>query len=49
MFKRNMDADDKLCYLNNRVFSGDLLMNAGFALDLNKEYDSWVLELIEVK
>lgn len=30
-------------------FSGDLLMNAGFALDLNKEYDSWVLELTEVK
>ena len=45
----NLAADDKLCYLNNRVFSGDLLMNAGFALDLNKEYDSWVLELIEVK
>ena len=45
----NLAADDKPCYLNNRVFSGDLLMNAGFALDLNKEYDSWVLELIEVK
>lgn len=45
----NLAADDKPCYLNNRVFSGDLLMNAGFALDLNKEYDSWVLDLIEVK
>lgn len=41
----NLAADDKPCYLHNRIFSGDLLMNAGFALDLNKEYDSWVLEL----
>ena len=45
----NLAADDKPCYLHNRIFSGDLLMNAGFALDLNKEYDSWVLELTEVK
>lgn len=45
----NLAAGDQPCYLNDRVFSGDLLMNAGFALDLNKEYDSWVLELTEVK
>ena len=37
------------CHLNDRVFSGALLMDTGFELHLNSEYASWILELNEVK
>ena len=36
------------CFLNDRVFSGALLMNTGIELQLEREYASWVLELTEI-
>lgn len=36
------------CFLNDRVFSGALLMNTGIEVQLEREYASWVLELTEV-
>ena len=36
------------CFLNDRVFSGALLMNTGIELQQEREYASWVLELTEI-
>lgn len=45
----NATLNSKPCHLHDRVFSGSILMEAGFKLQLEHEYASCVLELVEVE
>ena len=45
----NLAPGAQPCHLNDRVFAGSLLMDTGVELHFPKEFDSWVLELTEVK
>lgn len=45
----NVSQEQDACHLDGKTVRGDMLMNVGFEVPLDKEYASRVFELIEIK